>query len=453
MKSLLLMYFSLLLLVTGLIYADTNPVYLETLARELIEVTDFSVSFKNALLNNREMELSYVIEQSNEMGIDRDTIWINDDKRKFSYDEEGILCRQYNYHWNDSEEWVTSSSYMDFNWNEQGKLDSVVMYYSTSEMLIEMYNIIQYYNDMGHIEVAEFHFFNGEELELVADMEFIYDEYDVLESIITNDYNNEVRETNINRNTFSYDEETRMNQIIEEYYDYVSEEWVLEEKIEMTYHPDDTSDYNHFQAFIDRYALMMIDNEYEYFSFKMIQEDSFVMGDSDWELSSRLLYEYNDNGLLAVLLEQELVDEVWITENRKYYYYSGSRISEIVYQELIGEVLTDSERRLYFMADTSSTENNATTKPVLSVQNYPNPFNPETTIAFTLPADELIELAIYNTKGQKVAVLTNEVLAQGEHKIAWKGVDDNGNTLGSGIYFYRLSGKTSIVIGKMLLLK
>jgi hypothetical protein len=66
-------------------------------------------------------------------------------------------------------------------------------------------------------------------------------------------------------------------------------------------------------------------------------------------------------------------------------------------------------------------------------QNYPNPFNPQTTIEFSVSKDEKVVIDIYNLLGQKIAMLLNEIVRAGIHKISYNGIN-----LSSGVYFYRL---------------
>jgi len=87
------------------------------------------------------------------------------------------------------------------------------------------------------------------------------------------------------------------------------------------------------------------------------------------------------------------------------------------------------------------------------LNNYPNPFNPETTISFTLPKDEFAKIEIYNIKGQKVKTLINGKYAKGIQTATWKGLNDNGKKVASGIYMYKLITKDKTITQKMLMLK
>ncbi|MCK5050686.1 MAG: T9SS type A sorting domain-containing protein [Candidatus Cloacimonetes bacterium] len=86
--------------------------------------------------------------------------------------------------------------------------------------------------------------------------------------------------------------------------------------------------------------------------------------------------------------------------------------------------------------------------------NYPNPFNPETTISFSIPEDSNVDISIYNIKGQKVKTIAHNQYEKGNHSIVWNGIDESGETIVSGVYFYKLyvNGQ-SISVKKCLMLK
>ena len=90
----------------------------------------------------------------------------------------------------------------------------------------------------------------------------------------------------------------------------------------------------------------------------------------------------------------------------------------------------------------------------MEFSNYPNPFNPSTTIKFSIKYDSKIELSIYNLKGQKITTLSQNDFIKGNHSIIWNGDDEFGNSVSSGIYFYKLivNCKTE-AMQKCLLLK
>ncbi|MCF8395565.1 MAG: choice-of-anchor A family protein, partial [Melioribacteraceae bacterium] len=82
------------------------------------------------------------------------------------------------------------------------------------------------------------------------------------------------------------------------------------------------------------------------------------------------------------------------------------------------------------------------------MQNYPNPFNPTTTIEFSVAANGLYTLKIYNILGQEVATLLNKELTAGSHKEIF-----DARSLASGIYIYSLVGEKVNMTKKMILLK
>jgi len=86
-------------------------------------------------------------------------------------------------------------------------------------------------------------------------------------------------------------------------------------------------------------------------------------------------------------------------------------------------------------------------------QNYPNPFNPQTTIAFSIAQRTDVRLAIYDVNGALVRTLANESRAPGAYRLTWDGRNDNGASVASGVYFYRLTAGSFTQTKKMVLLK
>ena len=86
-------------------------------------------------------------------------------------------------------------------------------------------------------------------------------------------------------------------------------------------------------------------------------------------------------------------------------------------------------------------------------QNYPNPFNPTTTIEYLVPKTVLVQLEIYNTAGQVVKTLVNEVKASGSHCVIWDGINETGAQVASGIYLYQVKAKNCQFTNKMIILK
>jgi hypothetical protein len=69
----------------------------------------------------------------------------------------------------------------------------------------------------------------------------------------------------------------------------------------------------------------------------------------------------------------------------------------------------------------------------------PNPFNPMTTISFRVPSGAShASLRVYDAAGRLVRTLHQGRLAPGDHAVTWRGVDDRGRAVSSGVYFCRL---------------
>ena len=81
-------------------------------------------------------------------------------------------------------------------------------------------------------------------------------------------------------------------------------------------------------------------------------------------------------------------------------------------------------------------------------QNFPNPFNPSTTITLKILSKAQVELKVYNTLGQEVTTLVNDVLSP---TLSYP-VEFNAAGLPAGVYFYQLKANSYVISKKMLLL-
>lgn len=81
-------------------------------------------------------------------------------------------------------------------------------------------------------------------------------------------------------------------------------------------------------------------------------------------------------------------------------------------------------------------------------QNYPNPFNPVTTIEFSVPTAEMVNLRVFDTLGREVATLVDGIQAPGIHAVQF----DAGH-LPSGMYIYRLEAAAYSEVKRLILMK
>jgi len=87
-------------------------------------------------------------------------------------------------------------------------------------------------------------------------------------------------------------------------------------------------------------------------------------------------------------------------------------------------------------------------------QNVPNPFNPTTTIRYEVKESGLVSLRIYNVAGQLVKTLVDGHRNAGQlYEATWNGLNDSGQPVSSGVYFYKLVARSFTQTRKMVLLK
>ena len=153
-------------------------------------------------------------------------------------------------------------------------------------------------------------------------------------------------------------------------------------------------------------------------------------------------------GFMPIYADDQRTDEIeGVRGNEKFYLaVNGVKTAETFTFEGTGV------REEITALTTAKTDGTLPSEYSLS-QNYPNPFNPTTTIQFSLPTSGQARIEIFNILGELVATPFNGVATAGENTVVWDGTNSAGQTVSSGIYFYRLTADTYTETKKMTLLK
>jgi aminopeptidase N len=83
-------------------------------------------------------------------------------------------------------------------------------------------------------------------------------------------------------------------------------------------------------------------------------------------------------------------------------------------------------------------------------QNSPNPFSAETRIAFTLPGELDVRLAVYDVQGRRVATLVDGLVEGGRHVASWDGTDVSGSKAAPGVYWLSFRAGGRALVRKMV---
>ncbi|MEE9430695.1 MAG: sugar-binding protein [Melioribacteraceae bacterium] len=150
-----------------------------------------------------------------------------------------------------------------------------------------------------------------------------------------------------------------------------------------------------------------------------------------------LAYCENDDLLEKPKRRDSFIGSVWVSEE--------AQDSSWIDADLFGTIK--------LVSTPTSVEQNKSSFSFKLSNNYPNPFNPNTVINFAVPKTENVHIQIFNSLGQLVITLVNEIRASGEHKIVWDGKDTNGKSVTSGIYLYKIETGEFTSIKKMSLIR
>ena len=164
---------------------------------------------------------------------------------------------------------------------------------------------------------------------------------------------------------------------------------------------------------------------------------------------------YND----TLLLEQSM-DLCY--DNYNYYYYfdsydecfSNSDFGMTLYG-ISGISAFRNDYKLHFVqtGQVSTISESLTPSRHKLYPAFPNPFNPVTTIGYSIPQNEHINLGIYDIAGRKIKTLVNGYQSSGYNEVKWNATNDLGESVSAGVYLYKIQAGQIIETNKIILLK
>ena len=136
-----------------------------------------------------------------------------------------------------------------------------------------------------------------------------------------------------------------------------------------------------------------------------------------------------------------------------YNYWGNDCVGDSLFYGLVDYVPWTDATHTSTLTSCTGADGPASVRPYLS-PNFPNPFNPATAIQFRVPSPGgRVALAVYDLSGRLVRTLVDGEKNGGEHTVVWRGLDDSGRQVGSGVYFYRLEVGDTKLERKMVMLK
>lgn len=151
-------------------------------------------------------------------------------------------------------------------------------------------------------------------------------------------------------------------------------------------------------------------------------------------------------------------DSIYVDEDMQWdthYYYAVTSIDKFDNESSFSNIVDTTLSLPTLIGQKARSDSSSSSKPTKFqlFQNHPNPFNTSTKISYTLPKDGHVALGIYNANGEKVITLFDGFQFKGDQTIEWHGVDHNGSTISTGVYFVHLKTENQSQIIKILLTK
>lgn len=139
------------------------------------------------------------------------------------------------------------------------------------------------------------------------------------------------------------------------------------------------------------------------------------------------------------------------------YVYVVGGDGDVIYRNLTGWVTSEVQAAIEAgLDDLAATDAPSGARALTRLTApVPNPFNPRTALVVDVPAGgDRVTLEIVDTRGRLVRrLLDGADLAAGRVPVVWDGTGDDGRSVPSGVYHFRLTSRTASAVQKGVLVR
>ncbi len=234
--------------------------------------------------------------------------------------------------------------------------------------------------------------------------------------------------------------------------------------------PDDNESL-YFQFFDDGtgYEISEVYDDYYYYEYTDTSEFEWSATDDSLTLifsnyDDYYGYEYSDTTSLAYAVENDTItieaefDFCDMMEDDYYYYYDSQDCFDMVEENFgmtdIQDITLDFWMELSYVGPLAIAGEIALQPGQFKLhQAYPNPFNPTTTLQYEMGSAGPVSIDVFDVNGRKIRSLYAGIQSPGQHEVRWDAKNDNGRSMSSGVYLFKVNVNGKTHTAKTLLLK